>query len=266
MPSVPLPCWILVMSESACCTTRNRLTWFSRAAAITRAQVAAAWRRSALEARPLLRMSLSWLSLVAVSSRATAPWKVLATPAKASEVVATFWLTRSMRVVCALAKVTRRLRDRGEVLHALLHVLERGAVEGLADPLGDDADVAGDAAGLRGELADVGQGGAGPGLAAGLVGLDERVPQVGIGRAAARRERCWRSTRRTGWPTAEMTAGLRGSSTPRSMLNSVSTHSFSTSRMASTRPDLDAAQRHRRADAEAADGAEARRCRRPSSC
>ena len=52
---------------------------------------------------------------------------------------------------------------------------------------GHDADVAGDAAGLGGQLADVGQGGAGPGLAAGAVGLGERVPQVGIGRAAARR-------------------------------------------------------------------------------
>ena len=112
-------------------------------------------------------MSLSWLSLVAVSSRATAPWKVCATPAKASEVVATFWLTRSIRVVCALAKLDQPAGDRGQVLDALLHVLERGAVERLADPLGDVADVAGDAAGLRGELADVGQGRAGPGVAAG---------------------------------------------------------------------------------------------------
>ena len=37
---------------------------------------------------------------------------------------------------------------------------------------------------------------------------------------------------------AETTAGFAGSSTSRSMLNSVSTHSFSTSRMASTRPTL----------------------------
>ena len=37
---------------------------------------------------------------------------------------------------------------------------------------------------------------------------------------------------------AEMTAGLPGSSTPRSMLNSVSTHSFGARRMASTRPTL----------------------------
>ena len=35
---------------------------------------------------------------------------------------------------------------------------------------------------------------------------------------------------------AEITAGLVGRSTPLSMLNSVSTQSFSTSRMASTRP------------------------------
>ena len=64
---------------------------------------------------------------------------------------------------------TSRREICGQVLHALLQVLERGAVERLLDPLGDVADVAGDAAGLRGELADVGERRAGPRLAAGRV-------------------------------------------------------------------------------------------------
>src|SRR5690349_18626011 len=72
MPSVPFPCWIRVISESACCSTRTRLTSLALAAAMTERMSAAAWRRSWLELRPLARMSLSWLSAVAVSSRATA--------------------------------------------------------------------------------------------------------------------------------------------------------------------------------------------------
>src|SRR6185312_428023 len=87
MPRVPFPRWILVMSESACCSTRTRLVSLARAAAMTDRRSAAACRRSALELRPFSRMSLSWSSLVAVSRRATAPWKVRATPANASEVV-----------------------------------------------------------------------------------------------------------------------------------------------------------------------------------
>ena len=127
--------------------------------------------------------------------------------------VATFWLTRSMRSVCALANVDQPAGDRRQVLHALLQVLERGAVEGLADPLGDVADVAGDAAGLRGELADVGQGGAGPRLAAGA-GPTRSARRAGWGRSGSGSKETMLALHSPNrLAEAEITAGLGGSST-----------------------------------------------------
>ena len=49
MPRVPLPAWILVISESAAWRTRTRLVSLARAAAITERRSAAACRRSALD-------------------------------------------------------------------------------------------------------------------------------------------------------------------------------------------------------------------------
>ena len=81
------------------------------------------------------------------------------------------------------------------------------------DPLGDVADVAGDAAGLRGELADVGQGRAGPGVAAGRVGLDQRERAGWDRSGSGSKETMLALHSPNRLAEAEMTAGLGGSST-----------------------------------------------------
>ena len=77
---------------------------------------------------------------------------------------------------------------------------------------GDVADVARDAAGLGGELADVGQGGAGPGFAAGQVGLDQRVAHDWGRSGSGSKETMFALHSPKRLAEAEITAGLAGSS------------------------------------------------------
>ena len=156
-----------------------------------------------------------------------------------------------------MAKVTNALGDDRQVLHALLHAGERAAVEGLSDPVGDVTHVTGDPAGLGGELADVGQGRAGPGFAAGLVGLDQRRPDVGVGRQRL-------EGNDAGAPLPEQAGGGRdhgglGRQVDLAVYAELGLHPFVLHQADRLHPaDPDAAQGDRRPDAEAADRAEAR--------
>ena len=206
----------------------------SRAAAMTERKSAAACRRSALEARPLSRMSSS----CRFGGRGVEPGDGLLERLRhAGECVRRgghVWLTRSIRWSARWRTRPAAWRSRPGPSRSAA-APERGAVEGLADAGGDVAHVAGDAARLGGELADVGQGGAGPGVAAGPSDSSSAARTLGsVGSGS--------NGTMLAAPLAEQAGRGRdhrrlGAAPPsRSMLNSVSTHSSSASRIASTRP------------------------------
>ena len=157
-------------------------------------------------------------------------------PRRRPTVLATLGAHPVERSVCWSVNVTSRSEITARSSHAPAHVAQRGGVERACDPLGHVGDVAGDPAGLRGELADVGQRGAGPGVAAArLVDSIRAAHDVGVvGQRLERND--------VGRPLAEEARGggdhrrLGGQLDARSMLRSASTQSSSARRIASTRP------------------------------
>src|SRR5439155_1262366 len=120
----------------------------------------------------------------------------------------------------------------------------------------DGPNVGGDAAGLRGELADVGERGAPPLAAAHRLGFCERLPNVGIDRRWFARNQCRRplaEQRRRGGNDRR----LRGRRDARVNLE-IGLHPVSRSQPNRfDAPDTDAAQHDRASRAEATDGPEA---------
>ena len=154
--------------------------------------------------RTLFRMSLSWPSAVArvQPARACLAGAGRAGP-KASDVVGD---VGAHPVRCVAVSARWRTRPAGseiarEVLHALLQVLERAAVERLADPRGDRSPTS-PAMRLACAVSWPMSGRVAPGQLRrrGLLRFDQRARSVGIDPAAARWERCSASTRRTDWP------------------------------------------------------------------